>query len=356
MRVLVCDDSAVMRRALSKLIASEPGFEVIDTARNGREAVEKCRLLKPDAMTMDIEMPEMDGLAALQQIMAQCPTPVLMCSTLTTEGSHAALNALKLGAVDFLAKDVFALTSTDGALRAELLGKLRGLRESRIRRGAIPAAARGPADARASSAGGALPVYRAGQFDAVLLGSSTGGPPVLEQIFTGLPATLAAPVVVAQHMPLLFTRSLAERLSRLCKVGVVLGEDGMALKRGTVAIIPGGMHGRVKRSMGALRLEVGPDPKEALYKPSVDELLFSGGRTLGARCLGVVVTGMGEDGLQGAKELVRSGGTLIAQDQDTACIWGMPRAVTEAGLVSANLSPVQIAAALSQMRTDAAAA
>lgn len=355
MRVLVCDDSAVMRRALSKLIASEPGFEVIDTARNGREAVEKCRLLKPDAMTMDIEMPELDGLSALQQIMAECPTPVLMCSTLTTEGSHAALNALKMGAVDFLAKDVFALTSTDGSLRAELLSKLRGLRESRIRRGSMPASARAVAAARSSGPVG-LPVFRAGQFDAVLLGSSTGGPPVLEQIFTALPATLAAPVVVAQHMPLLFTRSLAERLSRLCKVGVVLGEDGMALKRGVVAIIPGGMHGRVKRSMGALRLEVSPDPKEALYKPSVDELLFSGGRTLGSRCLGVVVTGMGEDGLQGAKELVRSGGAVIAQDQETACIWGMPRAVTEAGLVSANLAPAQIAAALSQMRTDSAAA
>ncbi len=354
MRVLVCDDSAVMRRALSKLIASEPGFEVTDTARNGREAVEKCRLLRPDAMTMDIEMPEMDGLAALQQIMAQCPTPVLMCSTLTTEGSHAALNALKMGAVDFLAKDVFALTSTDGSLREELLSKLRGLRESRIRRGAMPAPGRAAAAKGSGPAG--LPVFRAGQFDAVLLGSSTGGPPVLEQIFTALPATLAAPVVVAQHMPLLFTRSLAERLSRLCRVGVVLGEDGMALKRGVVAIIPGGMHGRVRRSMGAMRLEVSPDPKEALYKPSVDELLFSGGRTLGVRCLGVVVTGMGEDGLLGAKELVRSGGTLIAQDQDTACIWGMPRAVTEAGLVSANLTPGQIAAALSQMRSDSAAA
>ena len=356
MRVLVCDDSALMRRALTKLIESERGFEVVDTARNGKEAVEKAKALRPDAITLDIEMPEMDGITALSQIMAQAPAPVLMCSTLTTEGSHAALTALRLGAVDFLAKDIGALTQDGSALREELLSKLRGLRESRVRRqkGATACAISSAAQAEGGAAQMPL-LLRPGQFDAVLLGSSTGGPPVLETIFTGLPETFQTPIVVAQHMPLLFTKSLAERLNQLCKVRVVHGEDGMTLARGTVHIIPGGSHGRVRRVAGALRLEVGPEPKDALYKPSVDELLSSGAATLGARCLGVVVTGMGEDGLRGARDLSARGGMVIAQDRDSACIWGMPRAVTDAGLVRANLNPAEIAATLSQMRVSAAA-
>lgn len=364
MRVLVCDDSAVMRKVLTRLIQSEPGFVVIDTARNGRDAVEKTRLLKPDAVTLDIEMPELDGLSALKQIMDECPTPVLMCSSLTTEGSHAALRALEAGAVDFLAKDAAQLSAGDSDLRDELLRKLRGLRESKPtkprRRLGVPASASlaGVGAAKASGGGGAgaLPTFRPGQFDAVLLGSSTGGPPVLEAIFTSLPASLCVPIVVAQHMPLLFTKSMSERLGQMCNVRVAHGEDGVLLQRGTVYITPGGSHGRVRRVGASLRLEVGPEPATALYKPSVDELLFSGARVLGSRCLAVVVTGMGEDGLQGGRELVNRGGTIIAQDQETACIWGMPRAVTEAGLVAANLNPAQIGAALAQLSGSAAAA
>jgi len=347
-RVLVCDDSAVMRKALSRVIEAEPGFELAGTARNGLEGVEKVKALRPDAVTLDIEMPELDGLGALTRIMSECPTPVLMCSSLTTEGSHAALTALRLGAVDFLAKDPIEVAKGTSGFAEKLVMKLRTLGASRVG-GKKPKPVEGAATSRMT------PTFRPLQFDVVLIGSSTGGPPVLEEIVAALPADMSAPVVIAQHMPLLFTQAMTERLDRVGKVRVVLGSDGARLEAGVVYVCPGGSHGRVVRGeRGELRLEVGSEPKKALYKPSVDELFLSGAKSVGARCLAVVLTGMGDDGLVGGRELKSRGSVLLAQDAETSVVYGMPRAVAVAGLTMASLTPEQVGAALGTLRRSRA--
>ncbi len=343
MRILVCDDSAVMRKVISRIVESREGFVLAGTARNGLDAVEKVKSLKPDVVTLDIEMPELDGLGALRRIMSECPTPVLMCSSLTSEGSHAALTALRLGAVDFITKDPARVAKGEAGFAEKLVLKLRTLGISRV------GVRKRPVETVASSR--VAPTFRPLQFDAVMIGSSTGGPPVLEEIVEALPAEMSAPVLIAQHMPLLFTRSMAERLGRVGRVRVLLGEDGMRLEAGVVYVCPGGSHGRVIRGVrGALMLEVSPEPTSALYKPSVDELFRSGSTSVGARGLAVVLTGMGDDGLVGARALHGRGGLVLAQDAETSVVYGMPRAVTEAGLAAASLSPAQLGSALATLR------
>lgn len=332
MRVLVCDDSAVMRKAISQIIASDRSLEVIDTAKNGREAVEKAVALKPDLITLDIEMPEVDGLTALSRIMAQAPTRVLMVSSLTTEGSRAALTALRLGAMDVVAKDQSQITLEVDTLRAQILSKIRALRDARPPRIGIGVAREGE-----------YPRFRPGMFDVTLIGSSTGGPPALEQVLTSLPPDLSCPVVVAQHMPELFTKSMSERLDQQCAITVVHGENRMPLHRGTAYIIPGGKHGRVHRAgPGRLELEITSEPLEALYKPSVNELFLSGARVIKSRALAVIMTGMGDDGFIGGRELAAAGGKILAQSADSCVVYGMPKGLTSHGLVEASLTPREI--------------
>ena len=336
MRVLVVDDSAFMRRIISQFIASDPTLEVIDTAKNGQEAVDKAKLLRPDVITLDIEMPIMNGLEALRQIRLNCPDPkpaVIMCSSLTSEGSHEALKALRLGAADVVAKDSSIATTGLDELKADLIAKILAVGASRptapaVQRTATPARTFSLADRR---------------IGLVLIGSSTGGPPVLEAILTKLPADLPVPVVVAQHMPAMFTKSLAERLDQHCAVSVVQADQNMPLNPGTVAIIQGGKHGRVVRGEGGrYSLQIGDEPKSALYKPSVDELLRSGA-CAGEAALAVVLTGMGEDGAIGGGELHRAGGTLVAQEGSTCVVYGMPRALVTRNLAHAALAPNEIA-------------
>jgi len=341
-RVLVVDDSAFMRRMISQFIANDPSLEVIDTAKNGQEAVDKAKLLRPDVVTLDIEMPIMDGLEALRQIRLHCSEPkpaVIMCSSLTSAGSHEALKAMRLGAADVVAKDASIATTGLDELKADLIAKIKAVGASRP---ATAAAAKVAAPAKAISLADR-------KIEIILIGSSTGGPPVLETILTRLPADLPVPVVVAQHMPALFTKSLAERLDQHCAVTVIQADGPMPLSAGMVAIIQGGKHGRVTRGEdGRFRLDVGLEPKAALYKPSVDELLRSG-VCAGERALGVVLTGMGEDGAIGGNELHRAGGTLIAQEGSTCVVYGMPRAIVSRNLAHAALSPDDIATTLASL-------
>jgi len=341
MRVLVCDDSAVMRKAISQIVASDPSLELVDTARNGREAVEKAASLKPDLITLDIEMPELDGLTALSRIMAQCPTRVLMVSSLTTEGSRAAITALRLGAMDVVAKDQSQITLAVESLKEQILTKIRALREARPPRATV---AHPPAVEPAG------PKYAPGAFDAVLIGSSTGGPPALERVLSQIPADVSCPIVVAQHMPELFTKSMAERLDQQSAITVVHGEHGMQLVKGTAYVIPGGKHGRVRRAgPGRLELEISGEPREALYKPSVNELFASGARTLKNRGLAVILTGMGDDGFRGGQEFAAGGGKILAQSAETCVVYGMPKGLTAHGLVEASLSPTQIGRCLATL-------
>jgi len=340
MRVVIVDDSAFMRRALSQMLSSAPDIQVIGSAANGREGVEMIQRLAPDVVTLDVEMPVMDGLTALQRIMRDCPTQVLMVSSLTTEGSRAALRALSLGAADFLAKDTSQVSLSITNIQDELIAKVR----------ALGAACRPRARGQQSSGiAAAAPVFRSGQFDVICIGSSTGGPPVLETILTKLPAALATPVVVAQHMPAIFTASLAERLAAICRLRVVHAADHMPLERRTIYIAPGGRNIHIQK-LGLARWEllINDEPK-TLYKPSVDVLFTSAVAAMGSRTLGVILTGMGNDGFEGGKLLHDRGGTLLAQNEETCVVYGMPKAVTENALVAASLSPEKIAQSIATL-------
>ncbi len=359
-RVLVVDDSAFMRKAISDMIESDPALTVIDTARDGEIAVAKAKDLKPDVITLDIEMPNKDGLEALREIMRECPTKVLMCSSLTQSGSVEALRAMKIGACDFITKDASNVSSTIKDMRDDLVAKIKAVSgvDTSGRRGGSPSVhARGAAvpaktlrSGEASRISRRIPVYKPGEFELMVIGSSTGGPPVLETILKDLPLDMSVPIVVAQHMPKLFTKSMSDRLDSLSVLKVVQGESGMPLSPGTVYIGEGGSHIRVRKSSaGRMAIEISDQPSDALYKPCVNELFTSAAKAVGSGCLGVMCTGMGDDGAIGAKPLKDAGGKLLAQNESTCVVYGMPKAVVEAGLADAALSPEQIAQAIGRL-------
>jgi two-component system chemotaxis response regulator CheB len=349
MRVLVTDDSAFMRRAVCTMLSADPDIEVVGTAQNGKVAVDLAKTLKPDVITLDIEMPEMDGLTALRHIMRTAPTQVLMLSSLTTEGSTASLQALKLGAADVLAKDQSNFSMNMSKLQTKLIGLVKALAESNPHRVSTTAKPAPPSKG--------VPSFRSSQFDLVCIGSSTGGPPVLETILGALPATVRPPIVIAQHMPEIFTRSMAERLDNMCALGVVHVDERETIKSGYIYLARGGKHIHIhKLSSGRLEARIGTEPAEAVYRPSVDALFSSAAKATAARTLAVVLTGIGADGLKGGKELHSAGGTIIAQNQGSCVVYGMPKSVTEAGITTASLSPIDIGKSLATLSTSAAAA
>lgn len=331
MRVLVVDDSVVIRRMLTKFIESDGTMKVVDSARDGQQALEKIQSLAPDAITLDVEMPVMDGLGVLARLRTVRPElrpAVLMCSTLTAAGSTHALEALRLGAADVIAKDV----SDEETLRREVVSKLRAIGEARKQK--FPQRPSSPAN---------LPKR---DYSLVVVGSSTGGPPVVERLISGLPRTLSTPLVLAQHMPAMFTKGLADRLSQISAVPVHHADQDMPIERGHVYIIQGGKHGRVHSTpAGRLRLEISEEPKSALYKPCVNELFASAAQATGEATIGVVLTGMGDDGLIGGRELHASRGVILAQEGSTCVVYGMPKAVVEAGIATPG-SPDSILSAL----------
>lgn len=334
-----------MRRAISRIIDAEPDLEVVDTAVNGKEGVAKAVALKPDVITLDIEMPVMDGLAALKMIQARCDDPkpaVLICSSLTAEGTYEALRAMQLGAADFITKDASQFTLGIDNIRDDLVAKIKAVGTMGSHRRPKPTVAARHVTPRLD-----LDVAK---FDVVLIGSSTGGPPALESVLTKIPADFPLPIVVAQHMPEIFTRSLAGRLDEMCALTVVLGEQGMSLFPGTVYISPGGWHTRIARKVGGrYRIEVSPEPADALYKPSVNELFKSAAARTGGRALAVVLTGMGEDGLEGARPLHAAGGVILGQDMESCVVYGMPKAVAQAGLCAASMPPDALGKAVASL-------
>lgn len=285
----------------------------------------------------------MDGLTALQRIMRDHPTQVLMFSSLTTEGSHAAMRALSLGAGDVLAKEFSQISLNVMSAEEELISRVRALGLARKRRGvaAPPPPVQAP-----------LPSLRQSQFDVICIGSSTGGPPVLETILTAVPETMHTPIVVAQHMPEMFTVSLSERLSQVCRVRVVHVADGIPLERRTIYIAPGGKHTHIRKAgLGKYILSANSEPASAIYRRSVDALFLSAGNAMGSRSMAIVLTGIGADGLVGARVIRQARGLIIAQSEETCVVYGMPKAVTENGLVAASLAPAEIAALMRSMAT-----
>ncbi|WP_331273140.1 protein-glutamate methylesterase/protein-glutamine glutaminase [Motilibacter deserti] len=364
-RVLVVDDSAVVRRIVAQVLDAEPGISVVGTAQNGRIALEKLTELSPDAVTLDIEMPELDGLGTLKELRKTHPrTPVIMFSTLTERGASATIEALSLGASDYVTKpsNTTALTQSVRSVREQLVPKLRSLCGGAALPGGMPAAAQpgrrygaaaaatGPAGAMAASArrpgtagrpAPGAPTARltpaAKRPDILVIGSSTGGPEALARVLGGLPASLPVPVAVVQHMPPIFTRLLAERLSRSSALDVREAAQDDQLVPGRVLIAPGDRHLEVVRRGTGLYANLTTAPPENFCRPAVDVLFRSVATVFGGSVLAVVLTGMGSDGKLGAQVLKTRGARVLAQDQSTSVVWGMPGAVTTAGLADAVL-------------------
>ncbi len=362
-RVLIVDDSAFMRKILGRFIEKAEGLELVGTARDGEDAIGAIEKLRPDVVTMDIEMPRVSGIEALKRIRAKdrrVPA-VLMCSSLTVQGSHEALDSLRLGAADIIAKDPNVVGRGDAAFGDEFVSKVRAIAPRRVRprleradgaRTAFDAVNKSLAAAaeKASKLPKPTALRDTERFEVLVIGSSTGGPPVLERVISGLPEGFGLPVLVAQHMPELFTRSLAQRLDSSSKVRVRIAEDGLALEPGTVTIGLGGQHIVVGGRTGAGKVGLTPEPANALYKPDVDELFESAARVFGRGVLGVVFTGMGDDGSVGAGQIRRAGGTVVAQDEASCVVWGMPRAVVEKDAADAVGTPDEILAFLRGLR------
>jgi two-component system chemotaxis response regulator CheB len=347
---LVIDDSAFMRNAIRSMLESDASIRVMATGRNGLDAIKLTQQFQPDIITLDIEMPEMDGLTACRQIKRLCPdVRILMVSSLTTEGSHVTLQALRYGADDFIAKDQSQISLDIKHICDDLLAKVHALVESKRSGALIKKTILAPEHHHVD----VKQLLTQKPPRAILIGSSTGGPPVLEKLITCLPERFPYPVLIAQHMPATFTASLVERMNDMAKVPVIHVDKNMPMENGRVYLAQGGKHLRVRKGIGTtvVQLESSPEPTEALYKPCVDELFASAAKVFGANVLSIVLTGMGCDGLEGGRKLHEVGAPIIAQDHESCVVYGMPKAVTQAGLIVASMNPDQIAQLLSQAQS-----
>ena len=322
------------------MLESDPGIKVVGTARDGEEGVEMVRKLQPDLVTMDIYMPRMDGLAALNQIMKTNPVPVMMISSLTTEGASATLDALELGAVDFIPKQLSYVSLDIVKIKEELLAKIKDIaRRKRVLMARHRQSVFRPPTLRfleTSQLAGSSVGYRKRKHSVplglVAIGSSTGGPPALQHVIARLPSNLPVAVVIAQHMPEAFTKSLAARLDRRSALSGKEAADGDPLTPGMVYIAPGGMNLTVKRHLTRAHVSVSVLPTETLYKPCIDVLMNSVADQFGAESMGVMLTGMGNNGLGGIRQIKTKGGLVIAQNEESCVVYGMPKAVIEARL------------------------
>lgn len=365
-KLLVVDDSGFFQRRIAEILKNDPDIKIVGFANNGREAIEKNRSLTPDVITMDYEMPVMDGITALRNIMSERPTPVLMFSSLSYEGARVTLNALEAGAVDFLPKNFEDLQKGGERVRAILSEKIKSVAREFNRGAAASSAAPtsfAPAAAPASAAPKpAAPIPPAvkpaattapakpavmpsvpavngralGSVDIVVIGTSTGGPVALQKLLMGLPANFPKPIVLVQHMPGTFTAAFAERLNNMCALHIKQAEDNDVLKPGTALLAPGGMQLMIDKG----RVHIIPGDARLTYKPSVDMAFASAAKHYPGKTLGIVLTGMGSDGKEGARLLKETGAYIWAQDEATSVIYGMPMAVAKASLTDAIL-PLQ---------------
>ena len=353
-KVIVIDDSAFMRKSLKLMLESDPEIRVIGTARDGNEGIEKISTLKPDIVTLDVDMPGMDGLTALKIIMDQMPVPVLMVSSLTTESAQATMQALDLGAVDFISKDLSYISINIKNIKDELVEKVKqiarsSLVQTRFRMRRLVQSSQGktvhhkPKPKNISFESVVL------KFHAVVLGISTGGPQALLNIIPQLPERFPLGVGIVQHMPPHFTRTLAERLNSISKVHVKEAEHGEAFEPGKVLIAPGGKQMAFSNNGSRVTIEISDGPADILYRPSVNIMMTSAATAFQGPLLGIIMTGMGKDGVEGLKHIRSKGGYVIGQDEESCVVYGMPRAAHEVGLVDSMLSLDNIAVALERL-------
>lgn len=342
-RVLVVDDSVVVRRILSRLISEDPALQVVGFAANGSGALAQAACLQPDVITMDVEMPEMDGLAAVRALRAQgCAAAIIMCSTLTGRGARATIDALMYGADDYVTKTSNISTMGDpvDALRRELLPKIKQFGIHRKLRRLPQASLSTSTAALAPPRIASLSIKTPGIVtpstvtpSIVAIGISTGGPAALLDLLPRFPREFRLPIVIVQHMPPVFTRQLAERLNEVSQIEVLEACEGMPLQPGRALIAPGDLHMRLGNKRGDVvtaRLDQGE--RENSCRPSVDVLFHSVAEVYGGHVIGVILTGMGQDGLRGVEQLKQRGAHIIAQNRESSVVWGMPGAVVNAGL------------------------
>jgi two-component system, chemotaxis family, protein-glutamate methylesterase/glutaminase len=335
--VLIVDDSAVARRLLTLVLADHPNFRVVGLATNGRTALERIRTLRPDAVILDVEMPVLDGIGTLAALRAEHPDlPVIMFSAVTERGAAVTLEALSLGATDYVTKPAGSTGHEQAVrdVREQLIPKILAAVQHRRRLAGHPVRLR-PRGGTTSRPPGPV--------DVVAIGGSAGGPNALQALLAQLPGGFPLPVLVVQHMPAVFTRQLAERLAGVCPlpIGEAVGDE--PLVPGHVWIAPGGRHLAVRSErVGGVRVVVHDGPAENSCRPAVDVLFRSLAETYGSRVLAVVLTGMGKDGLEGARRVRRQGGWVLAQDEASAVVWSMPGGVVRAGLADGVLPPAEL--------------
>lgn len=363
-RVLVTDDSAFMRKVISDILSEDPDVEVIDRAKNGLECIEKCRKLHPDVVTLDIEMPVMDGLQALEKLMSTNPLPVVMISSLTKEGADATIRALELGAFDFVTKpsgpislDIHKVADrliqcVKAAALAKRRKKIGGtgvlprtlpMKEQAVPKTvqpAKPATPPVPTPAPAAVSTPSVPRRSGPSNKLVVLGTSTGGPKALQKVLTAIPENFPAPIAIVQHMPAGFTKSLAQRLDSLSQIRVTEVQEGEVLQPGTAYIAPGGYHFEVRQGSGKLYAHLTQEEPRAGHRPSVDVLFESVSRLTNIDKWAIIMTGMGNDGTKGLQLMKQTGAvTSIVEDESTCVVFGMPRAAIQAG-VADNVVPL----------------
>ncbi len=363
-RVLVVDDSSFFRRRVSEILNQDAMMTVIDTAANGQEAIEKTRLLRPDVITMDIEMPVLDGISAVRAIMKDTPTPVIMFSSLTHSGAQATLDALDAGAMDFLPKRFEDIARSKEEAITLLQQRVKAIaRRPRRPRPVTPVRSPSPTAAKSGLSTAAerlsalrqkntpqpaavesglpsrtsVPRRSGKPYQLLAIGTSTGGPVALQNVLTKLPANFPYPIVLIQHMPGTFTTAFAARLNSLCNIQVKEAVDGDPVQPGHAYLAPGGRQMLFEGRAGATRLRIVDGNDKVNYKPCVDITFASAAKTYGGKVLAVVLTGMGADGREGARLLKAQGATIWAQDEATCVVYGMPQAVAKAGLASESL-------------------
>lgn len=325
-KVLVVDDSAFMRVAISKMLESDPEIEVLATADNGLQAIEKLKTLKPDVITMDVEMPQMDGITAVKEIVRITSTPIVMLSSVTTDGADITMEALEVGATDFICKPSRYASLDIMNIKREILDKVRLIGKSG-KRGIRPLVKKRVSSDQPPEKSSLK--HKVGANSVLAIGTSTGGPKALYRIIPQIPATLQSPIFIVQHMPAGFTKSLAEHLNRLSAITIKEAEDGEEVQSGTAYIAPGNLQMQIKNDQGKKTIEISEKIPDMLHNPSVDVMMLSVAAAYRHRAMGVIMTGMGRDGADGLKAIHDAGGRTITEAEESCIVYGMPRAAVE---------------------------
>lgn len=352
-KVLVVEDSSFFRRRLTDILNADPNLEVIDVAVNGIEAVEKAKILKPDVITMDIEMPELNGIEAVKQIMKVAPTSIIMFSSLTHEGAKSTLDALEAGALDFLPKkftEIAKTTEDAGSLLRQRVIQL--ARKNSTLKSSYSASKsvtntlhKSPINTVRNNRPIVLKSTK--KYDVLAIGTSTGGPIALQKILTQLPENFPVPILLVQHMPATFTQAFANRLNGLCEITVQEASNGNELKPGNAYLAPGGKQMMVNGSASKANLKIIEDTSERVaFKPSVDITFASTAKVFGGNVLSIILTGMGSDGKDGCRLLKNNGATVWSQDEESCVVYGMPQAIVNAGLANEVLALDDVAPAI----------